>query len=167
MALSAISAAIGVILGGYLSDLWRQRSANGRLYVNMLSALLPIPLVAFLLTTDSLAAFYWVNPVAHMVASAWVGAAVATLQDLVLPRMRATAGATYILGTTMVGLALGATGATAIFGGLTPFLAQYLVERTGMAIAPGLMIALVSLAVLPLFLVMRETAPKSAAVPKT
>ena len=29
------------------------------------------------------------------------------LQDLVLPRMRATAGATYILGTTMVGLALG------------------------------------------------------------
>ncbi len=42
-----------------------------------------------------------------MLASAWVGAAVATLQDLVLPRMRATAGATYILGTTMVGLALG------------------------------------------------------------
>jgi hypothetical protein len=104
---AAISAAIGVILGGYISDLWRQRSPNGRLYLNMLSVLLPIPIVAFLLTTDSLAAFYWVNPIAHMVASAWVGAAVATLQDLVLPRMRATAGATYILGTTMVGLALG------------------------------------------------------------
>jgi MFS family permease len=42
-----------------------------------------------------------------MFSSAWVGAAIATLQDLVLPRMRATAGATYILGTTMVGLALG------------------------------------------------------------
>ncbi|HYI48656.1 MAG TPA: MFS transporter [Allosphingosinicella sp.] len=104
---AAVSAAAGVILGGYLSDLWRQRSPNGRLYVNMLSTLLPIPLVAFLLTTDSLAAFYWVNPVAHLFASAWVGAAVATLQDLVLPRMRGTAGATYILGTTMVGLALG------------------------------------------------------------
>jgi hypothetical protein len=60
-----------------------------------------------MLTTDSLVAFYWVLPLAHMFASAWVGAAVATLQDLVLPRMRATAGATYILGTTMVGLALG------------------------------------------------------------
>jgi hypothetical protein len=68
---------------------------------------LPIPFVAFLLTTDSLAAFYWINPIAHMLASAWVGAAVATLQDLVIPRMRATAGATYVLGTTMVGLALG------------------------------------------------------------
>jgi MHS family proline/betaine transporter-like MFS transporter len=60
----------------------------------------------------------------------------------------------------VTGLALGATGATAIFGGLTPFLAQYLVERTGLAIAPGVMIAAVSLAVLPLFLKMPETAPK-------
>ena len=104
---AAISAAAGVILGGYLSDIWRQRDPRGRIFVNMLSASLPIPLVAFMLTTDSLTAFYFVNPLAHMIASAWVGAAVATLQDLVLPRMRATAGATYILGTTMVGLALG------------------------------------------------------------
>ena len=59
----------------------------------------------------------------------------------------------------VTGLALGATGATAVFGGLTPFLAQYLVARTGMAIAPGLMIAAVSLCVLPLFLIMRETRP--------
>ncbi len=104
---AAFSAAIGVILGGYISDVWRQRNPRGRIYVNMLSATLPIPLVAFLLTTDNLAAFFWVNPLAHGIASAWVGAAVATLQDLVLPRMRATAGATYILGTTMIGLALG------------------------------------------------------------
>ncbi len=63
----------------------------------------------------------------------------------------------------VTGLALGATGATAIFGGLTPFLAQFLVERTGFAIAPGVMIAAVSLCVLPLFLTMAETAPS---VPK-
>src|SRR5688572_27020113 len=104
---AAISAAAGVILGGYLSDLWRQRDPRGRIFIIILSVLLPIPVVAFLLTTDNLAAFYWLNPLAHMLASAWVGAAVATLQDLVLPRMRATAGATYVLGTTMVGLALG------------------------------------------------------------
>ncbi|HEY0113516.1 MAG TPA: MFS transporter [Allosphingosinicella sp.] len=104
---AAASAAAGVIMGGYISDRWRQHDPRGRLFVNMLSAVLPIPLVAFMLTTESLSAFYWINPLAHMLASAWVGAAVATLQDLVLPRMRATAGATYILGTTMVGLALG------------------------------------------------------------
>ncbi len=104
---AAASAAIGVVLGGYISDLWRQRDPRGRLFVNMISALVPIPLVSFMLTTDNLSAFYLVNPIAHMFASAWVGAAVATLQDVVLPRMRGTAGATYILGTTMVGLALG------------------------------------------------------------
>ena len=104
---AAFSAAAGVILGGYLSDRWRQHDPRGRLFVNMLSAGLPIPIVAFLLTTESLGAFYLLTPLAHLIASAWVGAAVATLQDMVLPRMRATAGATYILGTTMVGLALG------------------------------------------------------------
>ncbi|MEO6256165.1 MAG: MFS transporter [Sphingomicrobium sp.] len=62
----------------------------------------------------------------------------------------------------ITGLALGATGATAIFGGLTPWLAQYLVDRTGWTMAPGAMIALVGLCVLPLFLWMKETAPLSA-----
>lgn len=66
----------------------------------------------------------------------------------------------------VTGLALGATGATAIFGGLTPFLAQYLVERTGFAIAPGVMIAVVSLCVLPLFLLMAETAPRVSGAKK-
>jgi MHS family proline/betaine transporter-like MFS transporter len=60
----------------------------------------------------------------------------------------------------ITGLALGATMATAIFGGLTPYGAQWLVERTGWATAPGIMIALVALAVLPVFLAMRETAPR-------
>ena len=59
----------------------------------------------------------------------------------------------------LTGLALGATGATAIFGGLTPWFAQWLVERTGWAMAPGAMIALVALCVVPVFLTMRESAP--------
>jgi MFS transporter, MHS family, proline/betaine transporter len=60
----------------------------------------------------------------------------------------------------ITGLALGATMATALFGGLTPYAAQLLVERTGWATAPGIMIALVALAVLPVMLFMRETAPR-------
>jgi MHS family proline/betaine transporter-like MFS transporter len=61
------------------------------------------------------------------------------------------------------GLAFGATGATVIFGGLTPFLAQVLIERTGSALVPGLMIALVALAVLPILLRLPETAPRLSA----
>ena len=48
------------------------------------------------------------------------------------------------------GLALGATTATAIFGGLTPFVAQVLTERTGWALVPGAMIAVVAVLVLPI-----------------
>jgi MHS family proline/betaine transporter-like MFS transporter len=59
----------------------------------------------------------------------------------------------------ITGLALGATMATAIFGGVTPWAAQLLVERSGWTMAPGAMIAIVALCVLPVFVAMRETAP--------
>lgn len=60
------------------------------------------------------------------------------------------------------GLALGATVATAIFGGLTPYLAQLLIDRTGRHEIPGLMIAIVAVCVIPVFLRMKETRPASA-----
>ncbi|MGW8202159.1 MFS transporter [Sphingomonas bisphenolicum] len=58
------------------------------------------------------------------------------------------------------GLAFGATSATALFGGLTPWLAHWLIERSGWAPAPGAMIALVALCVLPVLLTLPETAPR-------
>ena len=61
------------------------------------------------------------------------------------------------------GLGLGYTVATAIFGGLTPYVAQLLVDRTGSAEMPGIMIAVVAMAALPVLLLMRETAPPRAA----
>lgn len=57
------------------------------------------------------------------------------------------------------GLALGATTATALFGGLTPWLAHLLIERTGWTLVPGAMIALVALCVLPVLVTLPETAP--------
>ena len=104
---AAIAAAVGVISGGILADAWRRRDPRGRVFVNILAVILPLPAVALMFTTRSLPLFYAMSPVAQLFGSMWVGAAVATLQDVVLPRMRATAGATYVLGTTMVGLALG------------------------------------------------------------
>jgi MHS family proline/betaine transporter-like MFS transporter len=56
------------------------------------------------------------------------------------------------------GLALGTTTATALFGGVTPWLAQLLVERSGWPAMPGVMIAIVGLCVLPVLMTMKETA---------
>ena len=57
------------------------------------------------------------------------------------------------------GLGLGYTVATAIFGGLTPYVAQRLVNATGSPSMPGVMIAVVAIAALPVCALMRETAP--------
>ena len=59
----------------------------------------------------------------------------------------------------LTGLALGATTATAVFGGLTPYVAQVLMHRTGWPMVPGAMIALVALCVLPVLVAMPETRP--------
>lgn len=56
------------------------------------------------------------------------------------------------------GLAVGYNIATAIFGGLSPLLATLLVRATGWDFAPGLMLAVVALAVLPVVLKLPETA---------
>ena len=57
------------------------------------------------------------------------------------------------------GLALGATAATAIFGGVAPWLAQRLIAATGSPMVPGAMIAAVALCVLPVLWLMPETRP--------
>jgi MHS family proline/betaine transporter-like MFS transporter len=57
----------------------------------------------------------------------------------------------------VTGLALGATSATAIFGGLAPYVAQLVTEQSGLAIIPGAMIAIVALCVLPVLLSLPRT----------
>jgi len=104
---SAIASAFGVIMGGIVADRWRRRDVRGRLFTIAGSMVLSIPLVAVMFSTANLMTFFLMVPLATFVSSSWTGAAVATIQDLVLPRMRATAGATFLLGITLVGLALG------------------------------------------------------------
>lgn len=58
------------------------------------------------------------------------------------------------------GLAFGATGATALFGGLTPYLSHQLTQASGWASAPGWLIAIVALGVFPVLWRLPESAPK-------
>jgi len=104
---SAVGGGLGVTAGGVLSDWLRSRSPHGRLLVGMMNALIPIPLLILTLTVSdrdlSLALF----SVAQVFAALWLGAGVSTVQDLVLPHMRARASAVFLLFVTLVGLALG------------------------------------------------------------
>lgn len=103
----ALSGFLGVIIGGRVSDDLRQHNPAGRILVILFGVLAPVIPIWIGYTTESALLFYVMNFLAGMFGAAALGAAAATTQDLVLPRMRGTATASFFLGTTLVGLSFG------------------------------------------------------------
>jgi MFS family permease len=116
---SAFAAAAGCIAGGHLSDIWKHYDARGRLFVCMLSVVLATPLIVAMLHASDVRVIYVINPLLAMVLQMSTGSVGAAIQDCVLPRMRGTAGAIFVLAISMLGLALGpyATGKVAAVTG--------------------------------------------------
>jgi MFS family permease len=103
----ALSGFLGVIIGGKVADILRARNPAGRILVIMFGVIAPIVPLWVGYSTENATLFYVMNFLAGMFGAAALGAAAATTQDLVLPRMRGTATAAFFLGTTLVGLAFG------------------------------------------------------------
>lgn len=103
----AVSGFLGVIIGGRLADYLRARNPAGRIHVIMFGVLAPIVPIWLAYNTGDSFVFYSMSFLAGMFGAAALGAAAATTQDLVLPRMRGTATAAFFLGTTLIGLAWG------------------------------------------------------------
>jgi MFS transporter, MHS family, proline/betaine transporter len=146
------AAAVAVIavtpLAGALSDRWSRRGVLVLLAIG--AALLALPMFAWMgsgATARALAGALMLAMVAGGVSA--VGAV--TTAELLPPASRLT------------GLALGATAATALFGGLTPLAAHLLLERTGWAASPGLLIGVTALAVLPVLLRLPSRDPRETA----
>ena len=98
---------IGITLGGILADYLKQKFPSGRLVVGYISILGTIPMLLLLLYSDDLATAYWLNFGLTIMSACAGGVPPSTAADLVMPRMRAIAGAYYILVNTFIGLALG------------------------------------------------------------
>ncbi|WP_322612818.1 MFS transporter [Dermacoccus abyssi] len=81
------------------------------------------------------------------VAGGWSAVAASTIAEQFKSKAR------------MSGMALGFTTATAIFGGFAPLVGERLIEMTDWKPAPGAMIAVVALCVLPVVWYQKETAP--------
>ena len=103
----AVSGFLGVIIGGRVADALRARFPAGRILVILFGVVTPIIPIWIGYTTESAVLFYVMNFLAGMFGATALGAAAATTQDLVLPRMRGTATASFFLGTTLVGLSFG------------------------------------------------------------
>jgi MFS family permease len=98
---------IGVITGGWLGDRLRRTNPAGRILIASLATLVPGPFLVGMFLVDNFWAYWALFIVPACFGSFYVGIAAATSQDLVLPRMRGAATATYFIGTTMLGLGLG------------------------------------------------------------
>jgi MFS family permease len=98
---------IGITAGGVLADYLKTKFAGGRLIVGYISILGTIPFLLMLLYSDSLVAAFWLNFGLTIMSACAGGIPPSTAADLVMPRMRAVAGAYYILINTFIGLALG------------------------------------------------------------
>jgi MFS family permease len=103
----AVAGFLGVIIGGRTADWLRQRNPSGRILLIIFGVVAPIIPIWIGYNTTSGAVFYAMMFLAGLCSSAALGAAAATTQDLVLPRMRGTATAAFFLGTTLVGLSFG------------------------------------------------------------
>lgn len=141
-------AAVAVILVtplvGLASDRFGRRPAL--LAAAALSAVLPIALFSLMAGGSA--------------ALALAGAVVLALVAGGMSAVGAVATGEQFTGESRAsGLGIGYTVATAVFGGLTPYVAQRLVDGTGAPEMPGIMIAVVAAAALPVFWFMRETAP--------
>ena len=105
--ISAVCGGLGVLVGGRLSDRLRERFPWGRLGVGIINALLPLPfLIPALLTRDVERSLALIT-LAQFFAAMWLGAGSSTVQDLVLPHMRARASAVFILFINLISLAIG------------------------------------------------------------
>ena len=104
---AAVGGLLGVTLGGILADRLRQKSVNGRLWVGIIAVSLSIPSGLLFVLTGNPWVAYFCSFLFSTTSPMWLGGAASTVNDLVMPRMRATASAYYILMLTFIGLALG------------------------------------------------------------
>lgn len=131
-------------IAGALSDRFGRRPML--IAIALAGAVLPIMLFPAMAHGSTLAALGGALVLAA-IGGAWSAVAAAATSEQFSSRAR------------LSGLALGVTSATAVFGGLSPWLAHVLIAATGAAWAPGAMIALVAVAVVPVMIAMPETAP--------
>jgi MFS family permease len=128
---SAVAGFLGVVLGGRMADYLLERRPDGRILVIIFGLITPVPVVYVNFTTGSLSVFYVLSFVTQMLTASALGAAAASSQALVLPRMRGVATATFFLATTLIGLGLG------------PFMAGYVSAISGDDLAVGVISTLV------------------------
>lgn len=104
---TAIGGWFGVTLGGVLADKGYRKYVSAKIWVSLVSMILSVPFIVITVTTADLTIAYGCFFIFCILSPMWIGPMASTVNDLMLPRMRAVASAFYLLMITFIGLALG------------------------------------------------------------
>jgi len=103
----ALSGFAGTVGNGWLATQWRRRSPAGLIWITLTLFLAPIPFAFTLYLARDPAVFLIGLLGFGLTNNGWSSAIAAQVQEFVLPRMRATASASYALTISLVVLAIG------------------------------------------------------------
>lgn len=104
---SAVSGFCGITFGGVLADRLRRKWIRGKLVVYLVAAVGAILLSTLFLTSHSLTMSYASLASLFFFTAMATGPAMATINDLNVPRGRATSYAFFTMVTTLIGTAIG------------------------------------------------------------
>lgn len=105
--IAGFAGSVGVLLGGWLSDLAGRRDPRWRALVPALSSALFVPLVVLVVNAGSATVAIALLVPAYLVALAYTGPVWAVLQTVSPPTLRATSASILLLLVNLIGLALG------------------------------------------------------------
>jgi len=109
----------GTVLGGVMADIARRYSRIGRMWVLLATTVIPVPMTFHTFAQPTLDGFVQWFFLSSIILTGWLPCCIATVHDLVLPRMRGAATAIFYLGITIFGMGTG------------PYLVGLLSDMTG------------------------------------
>lgn len=123
---------IGLIGGGWVADRWAVRRADGRMLLGSIAMLASAPCVFLALTRPpgALGSFMTLMAIGTTCAFVYYSTVYAALQDIVEPRLRASAVALYFFAMYVLGASLG----TLITGALSDFFARRAMAAAGTSV---------------------------------
>jgi len=107
---TGVSGAIGAILGGKLVDHFAKRDIRAYARIPAIGMLMAVPFYTAALLSDSVLIGFALLMIPGLLSSLWTGPVYAAIQGLVRPRVRATATASLLFTTNLIGLGLGPLG---------------------------------------------------------
>jgi MFS family permease len=104
---SLAAGSLSALTGGFVTDLWKRHDVRAPIWMCLIALIAPVPALVMMLRAHDLQSYVMAFAALNLVGMLWGGAISALIQDLVLPRMRATAAAAFSLIVILISSGIG------------------------------------------------------------